>query len=294
MNAPNYPIKNVLEARARLGEGPVWDYQRQCIYWVDIYNHQVNQFIPSTGQTQNFKVGEVVSCVAPAQSNRLIIALRHDIAYLDTITGEVQRIRTVERDKPNNRFNDGKCDPQGRFWFGSMSRSLEKGEGALYRYDPDGSLHIMQRGITLSNGIGWSPDQKTFYHTDTPLKTIYAYNYDPSTGNIMNRRVFVDLSNASSYPDGLTVDVEGCIWSAQWDGWCIIRFASDGREIFRVSLPVKRPTSCVFGGKEGNLLYVTTASVGLSEPEIEESFYSGDLFCIQTDVVGLPSYRFGG
>jgi sugar lactone lactonase YvrE len=294
MNLTNYPIVNVLEARARLGEGPVWDDQTQRVYWVDIYNHVVHQFIPSTGQDRVFKVGELVSCVALTRSQKLLMTLRHDLAYLDTLTGEVTLIQTVEGDKPNNRFNDGKCDPQGRFWFGSMSRSLEKGQGTLYRYDPDGSLHIMEKNVTLSNGLGWSPDQKTFYYTDSPLKIIYAYDYDPPTGNITRRRIFVDLSHAPSYPDGLTVDAEGCVWSVQWDGWCILRFAPNGRLIQRVPMPVKRPTSCVFGGKEGDLLYVTSASVGLSEPEIQESFYAGDLFCVRLDVTGLPSNRFGG
>jgi len=293
VSATKYPVSNVLEARARLGEGPVWDDQTETLYWVDIYNHRVHQFSPSTGQDRVFKVGDVVSCVAVAGAQKLIMAMRHDLVYLDISTGEMTRILTVESNKPHNRFNEGKCDPQGRFWVGSMSLQ-ERGQGTLYRYDPDGSLHPMETGTSISNGLGWSPDQRTFYFTDSPLKTIYAYDYEARTGDIRNRRVFADLTREPSYPDGLAVDSEGGVWSAQWDGGCILRFAPDGQEVLRVPLPVKRPTGCVFGGKDLKSLYVASASVGLSEQEIQESFYSGDLFCIQTDVMGLPSYRFGG
>ena len=287
----DYRISNVFEARARLGEGPVWDDRAETLYWVDIYNHRVHQFYPAIGRNRIFNVGDVVSCIALTKSPKLIMALRHDIAFLDTASGQITRVMTVELDKPDNRFNDGKCDPQGRFWFGSMSQTA--GAGSLYRYDPDGSLHTMEKGITISNGLGWSPDKRTFYFTDSPLKTIYAYDYDGPTGSITNRRIFVNLTHESFYPDGLAVDAEGCLWSAQWDGWCVIRFAPDGREIQRLPVPVKRPTSCAFGGPDGKQLFITSASVGLGEQEIQESFYSGDLFCLETDVAGLPTNRFG-
>jgi len=285
-------IQNVLNARARLGEGPLWDAKEQLLYWVDIYNHRVHQFHPASGKNVFFDVGDVVGAIALAGKNRLMMALRHHLAFLDTQTGIVTPIIELETDLPDNRFNDGKCDPQGRFWFGSMSAS-EKAEASLYRYDPDGSLHKMETGLTISNGLGWSPDCKTFYLTDSPKQKIYAYDFDQATGNISNRRILVDLTGERFFPDGLTIDSQGYIWSAMWNGWCVIRFSPEGKEIFRLHLSVPLVTSCTFGGEKLEILYITTASVGLSQAEIEKSFYSGDLFALHTtDVTGLLSYEF--
>ncbi|WP_375513432.1 SMP-30/gluconolactonase/LRE family protein [uncultured Nostoc sp.] len=286
-----YPLHNVLGARARLGEGPIWDSTKSLLYWVDIYNHRVHQFHPETGKNSFFDVGDVVGAIATAGTDRLIMLLRHHLAFLNTQTGVVTPILEIEGNLLDNRLNDGKCDPQGRFWFGSMC-SLEQPHASLYRYDNDGSLHVMETGLTISNGLGWSPEQKTFYLADSPQQKIYAYDFNSVTGNISNRRIFVDLTHESFYPDGLTIDSEGHIWSAMWDGWCVIRFNPKGEEILRIKLPVQLPTSCTFGGEDLQTLYITTASVGLSQADIEKSFYSGDLFALQTDVTGLPTYDF--
>jgi sugar lactone lactonase YvrE len=236
-------------------------------------------------------VGDVVGAIATAGTDRLIIALRHHLAFLNTRTGVITPILEIEGNLPDNRLNDGKCDHQGRFWFGSMC-SLENPQASLYRYDNDGSLHVMETGLTISNGLGWSPDRKTFYLTDSHQQKIYAYDFNSITGNITNRRIFVDLTHESFYPDGLAIDSEGHIWSAMWNGWCVIRFNPKGEEILRIKLPVQVPSSCTFGGEDLQTLYITTASVGLSQAEIEKSFYSGDLFALQTDITGLPTYAF--
>jgi sugar lactone lactonase YvrE len=292
MSPLQYPLENILQARARLGESPIWDSNHKLLYWVDIYNHRVHQFNPATGQNLFFDVGDVVGCIANAGANRLIMAQRDRLAFLNTQTGVVTPIIQVEADMPDNRFNDGKCDPQGRFWFGSMSPG--KCQGSLYRYDPDGSLHVMERGLAISNGLGWSPDGKRFYLTDSAVQKIYVYDFDDVTGDICHRSLFVDLDGESFYPDGLAVDDEGYVWSAMWDGWCVIRYSPLGEEVLRVELPVQRPTSCCFGGEDLRRLYITSASVGLSEEEIQRSFYSGDLFCLEVDVRGLGGYDFGG
>jgi sugar lactone lactonase YvrE len=280
------------EARARLGEGPVWDERAQCLFWIDILNHRVHQFFPDRGAQRVFEVGDLVGSLALTRSDELILALRHSLARLDLVSGRVETLLEVETDKPDNKLNDGKPDARGRFWFGSFSRN--DGEAALYRYDPDGSLHVMQDDMTGSNGLGWSPDGRTFYLTDSGDKKIYAYDFDAERGEIRNRRVFADLSDGDPTPDGLTVDEQGHVWSAQFDGGGVIRFAPDGREASRLELPVKRTTSCAFGGPERRHLYVTTAQVGLSEQEIDENFHSGDLFRVATDVVGMAFHRFGG
>ncbi|HEX2094691.1 MAG TPA: SMP-30/gluconolactonase/LRE family protein [Longimicrobiaceae bacterium] len=286
------PPENVLAARARLGEGPVWDAEAGVLWWVDIYNHRVHRFDPAAGEDVAYEAGETVGAVAPAAGGRLLLALRCDLAFLDPESGRVERAATVLPRRPGLRFNDGKCDPRGRFWIGSMS--AEEGGAALYRFDPDGSVRTVETGLTISNGLGWSPDARVFYLTDTPARRIYAYDFDADRGEISGRRVFADLAGEELFPDGLAVDREGCVWSAQWDGGCVIRFAPDGGELLRVRMPVPRPTSCAFGGSEGEELYVTSASIGLGEEEVEAGFESGDLFRLRPGVAGLPVPRFGG
>ena len=285
----NVSPQNILTARARLGEGTLWHPNEQLLYWVDIYNHRVHQFNPATGKDRFFDVGEVVGCIAPAGKNRLIMGQRHRIAFLDTISGKVTPILDIENN-PDIRFNGGKCDLAGRFWFNSTSSKGEP-QASLYRYDRNG-LQVMETGLTVANGLGWSPDNKTFYLTDSPLQTIYAYDFDIESGNICDRRALIDLKAESFFPDGMTVDKDGCIWSAMWDGWCIIRFDPHGKEMMRVTMPVQRPTCCTFGDKDLGTLYITTASVALSELEIQKSFYSGDLFSLQTNTSGLPANHF--
>ncbi|MBV9386175.1 MAG: SMP-30/gluconolactonase/LRE family protein [Chroococcidiopsidaceae cyanobacterium CP_BM_ER_R8_30] len=292
MNTLQDSPKNILTTRARLGEAPCWNSDENLLYWVDIYNHRVHQFNPATGAHQFFDVGEVVGCLAPAGKHRLIMALRSQLAFLDTGNGEVTPIIEIEHIHPDTRFNDGKCDATGRFWFGSVSAS--EATACLYHYDPNGTLQLLETGLTISNGLGWSPNEDTFYLTDSHCRTIYAYDFDSQSGSLSNRRVFINLTAESFEPDGLTVDQEGCIWSAMWNGWCIIRFDPSGKEMMRVQMPVQRPTSCTFGNSDLRMLYITTASVGLSEVEIQKSFYSGDLFHLPTDVSGLPTYHFRG
>lgn len=286
-----FALENVLGARARLGEGTVWDSDRQLLYWVDIYNHRVHQFEPATGTDVVFEVGAEVTCVALEGFDRLMIGLRDRIAFLDIPTGQVIDLVAIEFEHAKMRLNDGKCDPAGRFWVGAMSEA-EQPIASLYRFDPDGRLHTMETGLTISNGLGWSPDHTLFYLTDTPAQKIYVYDYAVATGEIRNRRVHVDLTGESFFPDGLAIDAEGYIWSAMWNGWCVIRFDPTGREVLRVPMPVPCPTCCAFGGSDLTQLYITTASVGLSQSEIQTAFYSGDVFCLKTEVVGLPAFRF--
>jgi sugar lactone lactonase YvrE len=285
-------IEDVLTARARLGECPVWDPERALLAWVDVYNHRVHQFEPATGGDRYFETGEVVPAIALTDGDRLLLALRDRLALLDPRTGALEPLCRIDLGHPDTRLNDGKCDAQGRFWVGSLSKN--PGEAALYRYDPDGSLHLMETGLTISNGLGWSPDGKTFYLTDSPQRKIYAYRFDPDTGSIADRRVLVDLGGEAVEPDGLTVDRAGRLWSALWNGWGIVCFDADGRELERKRLPVQRPTSLTFGGAALGDLYVTSASVGLSQTEVQRGICAGDLFRIATDVGGLPTNRFRG
>ncbi|WOD41811.1 SMP-30/gluconolactonase/LRE family protein [Nodosilinea sp. E11] len=286
--------QNVLHARARLGEGPLWDDTKQALYWVDILNHRVHIFEPSSGDDCHWDVGDVGSALALMAGDRLLVALGNRLGQLDLSSGTVETLHTFDFEPPGTRFNDGKCDPQGRFWIGSMSPE-HPGQAALYRYDPDGSVHTMETGLTISNGLGWSPDGSTFYLTDSPQRQIYAYRFDGATGEISDRTVAIDLSDADEAiePDGLAIDTDGNIWTALWDGGCVACFSPTGESLGRVTLPVPRPTCPSFGGPNHQTLYVTTASVGLSQQEIQQGFYSGDLFAIAAPVPGLPTHRFG-
>jgi sugar lactone lactonase YvrE len=289
MNLPS--PTNVLPARARLGEGPIWNSQRQVLHWVDIYNRRVHTFYPDSRQDTYVELDSVVSGLFLGEGHAVIVALEDRLSHLDLDTGHLTPIITIEADCPDNRLNDVRCDRRGRLWIGTMNNH-ERPQAHLYRYDLDGSLHQLETGLSIANGLGWSPNQKTFYLTDTPRQTIYAYTFDVDTGAICDRRPFVTLTHEPFYPDGLTIDAEGCVWSAMWNGWCVIRFDPDGQEITRISLPVPLVTSCTFGGANLTDLYITTASAGLSQRELKESYQAGDLFCLKTEIQGLPSDRY--
>jgi sugar lactone lactonase YvrE len=283
------PPERVLRARARLGEGPVWDAATGTLLWVDIFDHAVHRFDPASGRDEWWDVGEVVGCVWPSADGRLLVALRSRLALLDPRTGDVQPFASVP-EPARNRLNDGACDARGRFWFGSFSP--ERGGASLYRYDPGDGVRRMESGLTISNGLGWSPDGGTFYLTDSPAQRIHACDFDADAGTLSHRRTFVDLRGQDGFPDGLAVDAEGGVWSARFAGGCVVRYDERGRETARVAFPVPRPTSCAFGGPGLRDLYVTSASVGMSEEEIEAAFDSGDLFRLQPGIAGIPAHPF--
>ncbi len=293
MDTTTPAIHNILDARARLGEGPVWDAASQTLFWVDVYNHRVHRFDPATGKNHYFDTGEVVGALAPAGPNRLLIARKSTLAYLNTQTGEIQPLVSLEFPSPGDtRCNDGKCDPQGRFWIGTCSNT--PGAAALYRYDPDGTVQVMETGLTISNGLGWSPDGTTFYLTDSAPHKIYAYDFDPTAGTLSDRRVLIDLSAETVEPDGLTIDSQGNIWSALWGGWAIACFSPAGQEVCRIKMPVPRATSLTFGGPNLSDLYITSASVDMTQTELQDCYIAGDLFRISTQSTGMPTHSFGG
>ncbi len=290
MNLTTSLVKNIHHARARLGECPVWDDRNKCLYWVDIYNHRLHQLEPSTDNNRCFDVGDMVSAIAIIDEKQLLLGLRDRLAILNIQTGAIATKCQIQFDHVSTRLNDGKCDLQGRFWIGSVSE--EPAAASLYRYDPDGSLQVMETGLTISNGLGWSPDGKVFYLTDSAEKQIYAYDFDGETGKISHRRVLIDLADEPVEPDGLAIDQQGNLWSALWDGWAIACFDPTGTEIQRLQLPVQRPTCPCFGGANLTDLYITSASVGLSQTEIQRGFYAGDVFHVSTTIPGMMISAF--
>lgn len=278
----------VLAGKAALGEGPVWDPAGQCLYWIDIKRPALYRYTPGRGQTGTWPLPRPVGCVTPAADGRILLADQDGFAWLDPPGGVLVRIVDPEPHCPDNRFNDGKVDRAGRFWAGSVYEHEVREAGTLYRLDPDLTVTKWESGLTCPNGIGWSPDNRTMYFTDSMVRTVWAYEYDFATGGLGERRVFARLDPSDGVPDGLTVDREGYVWSAVWDGWRVIRYAPDGSIDREIHMPVQRPTSCMFGGAALDVLYVTSASVG-----VERAALAGGLFAIQVGVKGLPETPFG-
>jgi len=276
---------------SKLGEGPVWNADEQALYWVDIEQGRVHRLHPATGAHDVFDLGLPIGALGFRSSGGLVIATRAGFAFWDLQTQELRFVADPEADRPDARFNDGAVDRQGRFWAGTMGQGPTS---SLYRLDPDGSVHRMETGITIANGIGWSPDNRTMYFTDSPLRVIYAYDFDPATGAIENRRPFVHTPDEEGVPDGLVVDSEGFVWSARWGGWKVTRYDPAGKVEREVRLPVQHPTSCTFGGPRLDELYVTSAWTALSEEERGKQPWAGDLFRLRAGVKGLAEPKFLG
>jgi len=284
-------VEVLLSVKNKLGEGPLWHADEGALYWVDIEGESFFRYFPDKEKLETFQVGQPVGCLAFRQEGGLILALRDGLGTWDWVTQTVNIINSPEADRKDARFNDGQVDRRGRFWVGTLG---ENNQSKLYRLDEDGSIHTMERGITISNGIGWSPDDRLMYYTDSLLRVIYVYDFDLESGAIENRREFVKVPNTEGDPDGLTVDSEGFVWSAQWDGWRVTRYDPDGKIERVIPLPVQRPTSCTFGGSDLDQLYITSASTGLSETDQREQPFAGNLFQLRTNVKGQSESQYSG
>lgn len=287
-------VRCVVDARNRLGEVPVWDAEEKALYWVDIEGCLLQRFDPATGAVQRWSFPERIAACALRRRGGFVVALASCLAFFDPATGAIERIAAPEAHRPENRFNDGKCDRRGRFWAGTMHDACSERTGALYRLDPDLACHKLEEGIGISNSIAWSPDDRTMYFADTLDRAIYAYGFDLDSGTLANRRLFASTHDQPGNPDGSTVDAEGFLWNAQWDGWRLVRYAPDGRVDRVVDLPVQKPTSCAFGGRDLATLFVTSAVWDLSADQLREQPQAGGLFALDVGVRGLPDARFGG
>jgi len=289
-------VEHFLAVKNKLGEGPVWNPAEQALYWVDIESHCFHRLYPTTGAHEVFPVGLPIGALALRASGGLVMATKRGFAFWDWQKG-LHFIADPEADKLHTRFNDGAVDCQGRFWAGTMCdppESCDEPGGCLYRLDADESIYTMETGLTISNGIGWSPDHKLMYLTDSPLRMIYAYDFDAVTGTIENRRPFIHTPAEEGIPDGLAVDSEGFIWSARWGGWKVTRYDPTGKVEREIHLPVQYPTSCAFGGEHLDELYITSAWTALTEGQKQQQPYAGDLFRVKMDIQGLEQPNFAG
>ena len=283
------------EVRCALGESPVWDAASNRLYWIDVRDTPAIHMIdPASGHARTWPMSEDIGSIVLADSNRLLAGLRSGFAFFDPSSGACTPILDPEPDMPQNRLNDGKCDAAGRFWCGSMNPESGIAEGSLYVLDTDLTCKRMAGGWLTPNGIAWSGDGRTMYVSDTRRGVIHGFDFDVASGSLGERRVFADLGALPGGPDGATVDSEGYLWSAQWDGGCLIRYHPDGRMDRVVRLPVSKPTSCAFGGTGHRQLFVTTAMRGLSAEQRRSEPLAGRVLILDVGVGGLAPHTFRG
>ena len=285
-------VRCVADVQAVLGEGPVWVAREAALYWVDIKGRKIFR-LGQDGQRGEWQTPMRVGSLAPRADSGFIAGTDEGIAEIDLDAGRFEIVARPEQNFPHNRFNDGKVDRAGRFWAGTMD-DLEKGAtGTLYRLDPDLRCTIIDSGYRITNGPAFSPDGATMYHNDTARQVTYAFDID-DTGRALNRRVFMQFGAGDGYPDGMTVDAEGCLWIAFWGASCLRRFSTRGERLETIRLPVSQPTSCAFGGPDLDRLYVTSARIGLDEKTLEMQPMAGGLFMVDAGVRGIAEIPFDG
>ncbi len=284
-------VELVLDCRNTLGEGPMWSVAEQALYWVDITGEHVHRLDPATGAHQQYDVGQPVGAILLRASGGFVLALKAGIHSWRP--GEAPRlIIDPEPERAANRFNDAAVDRQGRLWAGTMGDGSEP-VGSLYRLDADHSLHTMATGVHVSNGLGWSPDDRIMYYCDSGKRSIRAWDFDAATGSPGNARPYVSAGAGEGAPDGLTVDSEGYVWSARWGGWKVVRHDPQGRAVTEIRLPVSCVSSVMFGGPNLDELYITTARTDMAAHGGEQE-HAGSLFRARPGVSGLPEAAWGG
>ncbi|OXM83550.1 SMP-30/gluconolactonase/LRE family protein [Paenibacillus rigui] len=288
-------VELVLDAQAQLGEGPCWDERSGLLYWVDIAGKKVHAFNPLDRSDRSVALDQMVGAAVVREAGGLVLAMEQGFYTLDWDTEQLTAIQDPEPGQAGNRFNDGKCDAAGRFWAGTMDKKEQGPAGALYCLESDRTVRKAIEGVTVSNGLGWSPDGRTMYYIDSPTKRVVAYDFDVETGSLTHRRTVVTIPADGGFPDGMTVDAEGMLWVAQWGGWQVSRWNPyTGEQLTAIPVPVERASSCAFGGANLDELYITTARIGATEEELAKQPHAGSLFCVKPGVAGLPTYRYGG
>jgi sugar lactone lactonase YvrE len=284
-------LRTAITAQNSLGEGPVWSIEENSLYWVDIQEKKLQRWSPKSNGYEMWHMPSEIGSFALSESGICVIALRNGFVLFDLDKKSVNMICEIESDMPFTRFNDGKCDRHGRFWAGTMDEEIPNRRASLYCLDNDKTCMKVRGNVGISNGLGWSPDNQVFYYTDSSTYSIFAYDFNAENGQISNGRMFIETPK-NYVPDGLTVDADGFVWSAMWDGWKIVRFAPNGRIDLEIPLPVQRPTSCTFGGEDLSQLFITSARIGLSEKELSKQPEAGNVFVVDTKFRGLPEPNY--
>lgn len=277
-----------------LGESPSWLAREQCLYWIDLRASALRRLDPASGAVESWAMPDLIGAVVGRRSGGLVVAVRHALLGFDPCDGKFEPIANVEDGPPDNRLNDAKCDPAGRILCGSMWDFGLRTTGGLYSVDAAGAATQLRSGVTVANAIAFAPDGRTLYFTDTRLGAIEQADYDPATGEVGPWRLFAAADAAPGRPDGATVDADGYLWNARYQGGCLARFAPDGRLDRLIELPVSQPTSCAFGGPGLRTLYVTTARQKLSPEALADEPLAGALLALDVGVAGLAEPLFAG
>ncbi|WP_053366412.1 SMP-30/gluconolactonase/LRE family protein [Bacillus sp. FJAT-27245] len=288
-------VELVVDAKAILGEGPSWDRKSGVLYWVDIEGKKVHLFNPGTGENRAIDVGQMVGAVVPRESGGAVVALESGFHFLNIETGRLEPICDPETGLETNRFNDGKCDPAGRFWAGTMDKNGSGKNGSLYCLEPSLSFKKKLGGLGISNGLAWSQDNRFLYLIDTPTGKVARYNYELETGEISEPKDVVTMPDGEGFPDGMTIDEEGFLWIAHWAGGKVSRWNPEtGEKVADIMVPAVNVTSCAFGGPDFSELYITTARNGMSDEELERFPHAGGVFKVKPGVKGMPTNEFKG
>ena len=303
MNVTEIPVTCLADCRDKLGEGCFWDAETQALWWLDaIVPSAIHRLHVASGDYRRWQFSEMVTAMAKRRDGTLIVGGARGVNFFNPGTGALTPVTRLDADKPMNRGNDGACDAKGRFWFGTMMNNvgtygadvpITASTGTLYRIAADGTATAMEHDIGVSNGPCWSPDNKTFYFTDSMAQVIWAYDFDLEAGTISNRRVLNDTKDFG-YPDGATVDRDGFVWSARWQGSCVLRIDPKGRIDRVVPMPAKRVTNVCFGGAKLDTLYVTTSRLHVAESHLRRYPLQGGLFCFDPGITGFEKHAFAG
>ena len=284
-------IEVAVRIQAELGEGPTWDRASSTLVWVDVLASEVHRYAPARDDDAVLSVPQHVGAAKPRSMGGLVLNLRDGIALVDRDGGKTWLVYWA---RDGVRGNDAAVDPAGRLWAGTMRYDTAEGGGWLARVEPSGAAKVVLDKVTISNGIGWSPDHSRMYYIDTPEQRIDVLDYDSDTGEATGRRPLCSVEGTSGSPDGLTVDADGCVWVALWGGAAVRRYTPDGVLDREIALPVDQPTACCFGGDDLTDLYVTTARTGLDESALAARPLSGSVLVLPGLGVGLPSFAFAG
>lgn len=284
----------IWNAHALLGEGPLWSAREQALYWVDILSRRLHRY-SEREERRTWQFDQEISAVAErVDGEGLIITQRHGFAFFDPATEKLTPAAQVETDMPGNRFNDGKCDRRGRFWAGTMDFECTRPTGSLYRLSPDLTCARMDSGYAVTNGPAWSADERTLYHNDSVNGRVFAFDYDPESGAVSNKRVFLQFNPDDGSPDGMTTDAEGGLWIAHWGASKVTRHDAQGKVLQTIDLPCSQVTCCAFGGPDFDILYITSAATGLTTQQLESEPLAGSLFAVKPGVTGVPANTFRG
>src|SRR5690606_34334741 len=281
------------QIKAKLGEGAFWDHKNERFFWVDIENKQLHIYSPNSKTNKTFDLPSRIGTVVPKNENEAVIALEDGIYSINLKTGELEVLAEIEKELTYNRFNDGKCDPKGRLWAGTMNFDGNSKTGSLYQIDSVGTVTMRLDSVMISNGIVWTKDHTTMYYIDTPLSTVFAFDYDNESGNISNKRAAIKVHDSIGFPDGMTIDEHDNLWIGLWNGNAVGHFnPTTGKLIEKIPVPAHNVTACAFGGKNLDTLYITTASVDMSPEEAEKYPQAGSIFKYAPGVKGVKSNCF--